>query len=294
MKQNFKYTLLVVDDEPSNIEVIIESLIDSDLNIFAATSGEMACLLAEKINPDLIILDWQLPGMSGIEVIIELKSQEATKHIPIVMASAIHTSSRNLKMALEAGAFDFVHKPFDKIELEARVNSALSYFEMQQRVQQQCQEIVAQKEVILHDQLEIKKQELISGALQIAKQFESNQNIIKEISKIIPTTDTITGALLTQIVNNYRISEADNYWIEFKARFTQIHHKFYVNLHSSYPELTSNDERLCAFLRLSMTNHEIAAITFQSIESIRKAKFRLRQKFHAKNENQIFEILSHL
>ena len=105
--------ILVVDDEPANIEIIIQNFLYTKFQMLAAMNGEMAVMLAETSRPDLIILDWHMPGMSGLDVIKELKSKENTKDIVIIMATAIHTSSENLKQALEEGAFDFLRKIVD-------------------------------------------------------------------------------------------------------------------------------------------------------------------------------------
>ena len=122
-----KYTILVVDDKPDNLKTIVDYLKGSDVQytILKATNGKIACKLAEKKIPDLIILDWKMPVMNGIETIEYLKSHKLTKDIPIIMATGVMTSAKNLKTALEAGAVDYIRKPIDKIELAARINSTL-------------------------------------------------------------------------------------------------------------------------------------------------------------------------
>jgi len=125
------YSILIVDDSPDNLETIIEYLSKSELSltILKAPNGKIACKLAEKKHPDLIITDWEMPEMDGIETIKHLKSQKKTKDIPIIMCTGKMITSENLNMALKAGAVDYIRKPIDIIELNARVNSMLKLSE---------------------------------------------------------------------------------------------------------------------------------------------------------------------
>ncbi len=121
------HTILVVDDKPENLKTIIDYLKKSDTQytILKAPNGKIACRLAEKKLPDLIIMDWEMPVMDGIEAIKHIKGNKITKDIPVIMATGVMTSAKNLKTALEAGAVDYIRKPIDEIELAARVNSTL-------------------------------------------------------------------------------------------------------------------------------------------------------------------------
>jgi len=286
-----KYKILVVDDEPANIEIIIQNFLYTKFQMLAAMNGEMAVMLAETSRPDLIILDWHMPGMSGLDVIKELKSKENTKDIVIIMATAIHTSSENLKQALEEGAFDFLRKPFDKIELEARVKSALNFVESQNKIRKQQENLFKQKEMQLKETIESKKRELITSALQIIRLNEMNQNLIENLVKLLPQVKNVTNKAIRDLINEYKVQIIDNNWNEFETRFKQVHIQFYDNLRKQFPNLTQNEIKICAFLRLNMNVNEISAITYQSTESVRKAKFRLRKKLYVENENDMINLL---
>ncbi len=125
MKKN--YTILVADDQPSNLESILNFFEESNepYSVLQAIHGEMACMIAKKKQPDLIIMDWEMPVMNGIDAIKKLKSDKKTKDIPVIMASGVMVSSEHLKTALDAGAVDYIRKPIDKVELIARVRSML-------------------------------------------------------------------------------------------------------------------------------------------------------------------------
>jgi CheY-like chemotaxis protein/DNA-binding CsgD family transcriptional regulator len=141
------HKILIVDDEPDNIKAIRNCLAESDRPyiLYQALNGELAIKIASIETPDLIITDWEMPGMDGIELIKRLKLDETTSDIPIIMCTGVMTSSENLHTALMAGAVDYVRKPVDKIELIARVKSMLElsdskkvikerYFEIEQNM----------------------------------------------------------------------------------------------------------------------------------------------------------------
>ena len=118
------YSILLIDDSDLILMALTEYIKESELslNILTANNGDDACEIAANKLPDLIITDWEMPEMDGIETIKALKADEVTKDIPVIMCTGRMTKSDNLNTALQAGAVDFIRKPVDKIELIARVN----------------------------------------------------------------------------------------------------------------------------------------------------------------------------
>jgi len=138
-----KYKILIIDDQPINIELIVKILEETNepYIMYQAINGEMGFDVAKKILPDLIITDWEMPGMTGIETIRQIKEDDVMKNIPVIMASGVMTSSENLRTALEAGAVDFIRKPIDKIELIARVRSILLLADSYKKIRRQKDEL---------------------------------------------------------------------------------------------------------------------------------------------------------
>jgi len=116
--------ILIVEDEPPLIEVLRYNLASEGFSTLVATDGEEALLLVEEENPDLIILDWMLPELSGIDVCRRLRETKNFKTIPIIMLTARGEESDKIS-GLDAGADDYVVKPFSPSELIARVRAVL-------------------------------------------------------------------------------------------------------------------------------------------------------------------------
>ncbi len=116
--------VLLVEDEPAQREVLSYNLEAEGYAVRRAENGEEALLLVAEEAPDLIILDWMMPLMSGIEVCRQLKTREATREIPIIMLSA-RSEEVDTVRGLETGADDYVVKPYSLRELMARVRGQL-------------------------------------------------------------------------------------------------------------------------------------------------------------------------
>jgi len=116
--------ILVVEDEPAIQELLALNLTQAGHNAIRALSVEQAQMLMHEALPDLIILDWMLPGMSGIEFARRLKSDEFSKAIPIIMLTARGEETDKVR-GLEVGADDYVTKPFSPRELNARIKAVL-------------------------------------------------------------------------------------------------------------------------------------------------------------------------
>lgn len=117
-------TVLLVEDEPAQREVLAYNLEAEGMAVQRAENGEEAILLVAESTPDLVILDWMMPLMSGIEVCRQLKTREDTKHIPIIMLSA-RSEEVDTVRGLETGADDYIVKPYSMRELMARVRTQL-------------------------------------------------------------------------------------------------------------------------------------------------------------------------
>lgn len=116
--------ILVADDDPAICELIQHSLEDAGFTVRLAANGLIAHQLALKEPPDLILLDWMMPMMSGVHVIAKLKQESVCEHIPTILITAKEDEQDIIK-GLEAGADDYISKPFSPRELVARIKALL-------------------------------------------------------------------------------------------------------------------------------------------------------------------------
>lgn len=117
-------SILVVDDEPNNFDVIEALLSEYDYELHYAANGKSAIASLTAFQPDLILLDVMMPEMDGIEVCKWIKASELWQTVPIIMVTAL-SSKTDMANCLNAGADDFISKPINSIELRARVHSML-------------------------------------------------------------------------------------------------------------------------------------------------------------------------
>lgn len=155
------HTLLVVDDNPANLSVIVEYLSEFGFEVIVARNGEKALELAKSAKPDLILLDIMLPGIDGFETCRRLKSDDETRNILIIFMTVLAATEDKVR-GFELGAVDYVTKPFQQDELLARVTTHLRLKDLTENLEQ-----------------EVKKQTkaLTSANDQLQKKIEEAQKI---------------------------------------------------------------------------------------------------------------------
>lgn len=117
-------TILVIEDEPAIAELLSVNLGFAGHRVLVAQDAEIAIHMVAAELPDLILLDWMLPGMSGVKLAKKLRTEERTKDIPIIMLTA-RTDETDKVEGLETGADDYITKPFSPKELMARIKAVL-------------------------------------------------------------------------------------------------------------------------------------------------------------------------
>ena len=118
------HTVLVVEDEPPQAEMLSYNLEKEGFRVMMAENGEDGLMMAQENIPDAIVLDWMLPGLSGIEVCRQLRSDSETREIPILMLTARGEEEDRVR-GIETGADDYVVKPYSPREVVARLKGLL-------------------------------------------------------------------------------------------------------------------------------------------------------------------------
>ncbi len=123
-------TILIIEDNPINLRILLHVLMNAGFNVLVADAGEPGLLMAYENTPDIILLDVILPGIDGFEVCRQLKINEVTQAIPIIFITGL-TKTENIVQAFEIGAVDYITKPLQAAEVLARINTHLTMNRLQ-------------------------------------------------------------------------------------------------------------------------------------------------------------------
>ena len=146
----------------------------------------------------------------------------------------------------------------------------------------------------LKREVEYKNKELALNMMYLAEKNELITRIGKEMEALKSDAKRENRQVIQQVINQLRHNSDEGSWEEFELRFKEVHREFYEALNSTYPGLTPNEKRLCAFLRMNMTTKEISALTHQSTKSINMARFRLRKKMGMEHDQNLISFLANL
>ena len=193
VKNDGLFTILIVDDEPVNIQVLINHLSLHNYNIIQASSGIEACkLIKEGTKPDLILLDVMMPLMTGYEAVQEIRKLFPANELPILMLTAKNRIS-DLVTGLEAGANDYLTKPIDKNELLARVKTHLKLHHLN----------TAYSRFVPHEFLKFLNKESIID-IQLGDHIEKNMTILfSDIRNFTSLSEQMTPQENFKFINSY-------------------------------------------------------------------------------------------
>lgn len=139
--QSKKTPILIVDDKPENLDVLIAHLDKCGFTISVALDGKEAIELAKEFMPDIILLDVMMPGINGFETCRRLKNDELTRDIPVIFMTALSETIDKVK-GFEAGGVDYIIKPFQKEEVLARIHAHLTIRQQQKHLEERNKELL--------------------------------------------------------------------------------------------------------------------------------------------------------
>ncbi len=259
--------ILVADDDPQVIKIIFKYFTDTNhpYELLSASNGAIAHQIAQEEVPDLLILDWEMPILSGIEVMKYSRKTAHTRHIPIIITTGAQTEDHHLEEALKQGAVDYIRKPFSRLELLARAQSALCIAALRQ-----------QERNMMQSMIDAKNRQLSSIALQVAQKNELLASVAKKLEPVA-TKNASVKACLKDIQNGLKL---DNQWELFKLHFEEVHPQFFTRLQQMYPALTPNDLKICAYIKMNLSNKETRQILNLTTKGLETARYRIRKKMN--------------
>jgi sigma-B regulation protein RsbU (phosphoserine phosphatase) len=188
--------ILLVDDNPTNLQVLFQTLDGRGYNLLVAKNGEIALNIARKASPDLILLDIMMPGIDGYEVCRQLKADPSTREIPVIFLSAL-VDTKDKVQGLDLGAVDYVTKPFQPDEVIARVNTHLTIYRLKREVQAQHDELEDELQSVAEEQRKLLPKQLprIDG-LKMSVFYETSRYAGGDYYDIIELPDNQWGFMM--------------------------------------------------------------------------------------------------
>ncbi len=150
------------------------------------------------------------------------------------------------------------------------------------------------KEQNLANELEFKNKELTTNVMYLLKKNEFITEISNKLKVVDRNTNIEQPKVIVDVINELDKNTSKEVWTEFETRFQEIYSDFYKRLNDRFPGLTPNELKLCAFLKLNMSTKEISSITYQSAETLKKARFRLRKKLGLKSGENLIAFLNQI
>lgn len=265
-----KAHILLVDDDVNSC-FVVQHLLEPGYQVTVAGNGSEALALLNCNIPDLILLDWDMPVMDGLATLKQLKTDIIHKHIPVIMITGRMTGNDDLLLAYNEGVVDFIRKPFDEMELLARIRSILRLEEFY-------------RESIL-----LKDQEVFKSAMQLMAQQEFIRSILNHINDALKDerrTDRLKALSIELQAKLFKNASE-----QVENIFMKVNPGFFRNLLQKHADITPAELKLAALLRLNMSGKDIATLTSLSPEGIRVSRSRLKKKLQLTEQDNLIRYL---
>lgn len=257
-----KGTLLIVDDTPELVRLLLNFLTKAGFEVLIAQDGKRGIERAERARPDLILLDVKMPGMDGFEVCHYLKSQEITHDIPIIFMTAIANAPIDKLKGFGVGAADYITKPIQYEEVLARVTTHLNLYKLQKQLTQQNQQL--QEEITHRKQVEAN----LARVARLKNEFLAN----------------MSHELRTPL--NAILGIAEAFQEEIYGPINQKQHRFLSTLEDSGRHLLSLINDILDFSRLEADKLTLNLQPI-SVDDICQASLRMVQNIAYKKRLQV-------
>jgi signal transduction histidine kinase len=275
-KVYLKSKILIVDDEPGNVLLLEQMMIQEGYsNIHSTTDSTQSLNLFAEIQPDIILLDLNMPKMDGFEVMDQLNEVDPQSLVPILVLTALRDEETKLR-ALRSGAKDFLSKPFDLTEASLRIKNLLEMRMLHQRVQMHNQ--------ILEDQVQVRTAELERSTEELTDfAYIASHDLQEPLRKIIAFGDRLTakfGSVLNDTGKDY-IDRMQKSAIRMKGLIDSLLHFSRVTTRSApFQEINLNEVVLEVLsdleVQIERTKGRVEVDTLPDVEG---EKFQMRQLF---------------
>ena len=194
--QRILESILLVDDQPANLQVLMHTLERFGCRLLVAKNGETALDIAKKVHPDLILLDIIMPGIDGFEVCRRLKADPDTREAPVIFLSALDETEDKIR-GLQLGAVDYIAKPFQPEEVTARVKTHLMVHRLTREVQMQRDELEHELQVVSQLQRTLLPKNLPRARdVELAVHYDTSRYAGGDYYDVVSPADDMLGILV--------------------------------------------------------------------------------------------------
>lgn len=297
--------ILIIEDTVKLRENLADALELQGYEVLHADNGKTGIQLAKEFSPDLILCDIVMPGLSGLEVLEFLKSEDQQNTIPFIFISAL-AERKNIRVGMDLGADDYLTKPFSAGELLSAIATRLEKhnsienkikrqfdqieIELKERVENLLSQNKNQKDIIeditatnedFIEQLNEKQAQLMHEALKAIEINTTMQGIAKRLteelqkSRITEEQKNVISELRNKIRKR---SVLLNNWTIFQLKFDQTYPNFTASLLRRFPNLTQQERVIVSAIYTKLNSNQLSIILNIKPPSVRKYKYRIKQK----------------
>ena len=284
-------TILIVDDMPNNLGVLLDCLNDTGFEVLVAEDGESAIEQVEYAEPDIILLDVMMPGIDGFETCRRLKETKQTKDIPVIFMTALSEPGDKVK-GFSVGGVDYVTKPIQQSEVLARVTTHLSIRNLQKRLQQKNDRLQQEigERIKVEEQIKQLNQNLKRRTIQL-------ESVNKELEAFAYSVSHDLRAYVrrmmgfSQVLRNQYENKLDsvgkNYLQQVQTSAWQMNQTIEHLLHLSY---VTRNEMFFEPVNLSNLARQIAT-SLQQTATERAAKFVIDDDIIVQGDKRLLKIM---
>ncbi|PLX10394.1 MAG: hypothetical protein C0598_10460 [Marinilabiliales bacterium] len=249
---------------------------------------------------DSVNKSWEKVKYSEIETLSQIKLQKQRNEVleKDLSINKLRIKHQRLILIISAGSLIvlllLVIILYRKRKYEKKTNELLR--EQNKKIKTQDKIIRIKNEESLKLELDYKNRQLTSFSLSALKLSKALDNVFQSLREILNTQNIKSGTRknIEAIIQNFKPHSTENEWEEFRSYFEAVHPSFYKNLKKKAPNMTFNEQKICAYVRLGMTTKEIASITFRQIRSIESTRFRIRKKLGLTATDNLYDYLEKL
>ena len=275
-------TLLAVDDDTYNRNYIVELLRENipSMQVFVAVDGLQALEILKKRQVDIILLDWEMPRMTGIELLAQMQQNEALQGIPTIMYTGAMTSADYLSQALALGAWDFLRKPTDPTELLARFAAVMRQKDAERARKAAELALINAENKYLEQEVNQTREELRQILLSLATKnaflTEISDYCLQASAKLPQVSRKISQHLAQQ-----------DYWQDFLRKFSRIDGKFIKQMQAKCEDISPAELRMATLIRFGISPKDAASLLNISEDGVKKSRYRLRKRLELANDDNL-------